>query len=54
MFAGTLRSNLDPFNEFSDARISELIKKAGLEYILKGKSKLELEEAKKSVLKMKE
>ena len=44
MFSGTLRFNLDPFDEVSDDRISELIKKAGLEYILEGKSKLEVEE----------
>ena len=42
MFAGTLRYNLDPFNESTDERMKELIKKAGLEYLLEGVSKKEL------------
>ena len=44
MFSGSLRFNLDPFDEASDERIIDLIKKANLEYILEGKSKQELEE----------
>ena len=44
MFSGTLRFNLDPFDEASDDRIIDLIKKANLEYILEGKSKQELEQ----------
>ena len=48
MFSGTLRFNLDPFDEASDERIIDLIKKANLEYILEGKSKQELEEEKKA------
>ena len=39
MFSGTLRYNLDPFDESTDERITELIKKAGLEYLLEGVSK---------------
>ena len=54
MFSGTLRFNLDPFDEVSDDRITELIKKAGLEYILEGKSKLELEEEQKNAERKKE
>ena len=54
MFSGTLRFNLDPFDEASDDRITELIKKAGLEYILEGKSKLELEEEQKDAERKKE
>ena len=34
LFTGTLRYNLDPFNEESDERIIELLKKAKLEYLL--------------------
>ena len=34
LFKGSLRYNLDPFNKFSDERIEELIKKAGLEKLL--------------------
>ena len=44
MFLGTLRYNLDPFDEHSDERILELVKKAGLEYLLEGVSKQELKE----------
>ena len=47
LFSGPLRFNLDPFDEHSDERIFELIKKAGLEYLLEGKSKKELEDKKK-------
>ena len=39
MFTGTLRYNLDPFNENRDERIIELLKIAGLEYLLQGLSK---------------
>ena len=31
---GTLRYNLDPFNQASDERITELIRRAKLEYLL--------------------
>ena len=34
LFTGTLRYNLDPFNEATDERIIELIKRAKLEYLL--------------------
>jgi len=51
MFSGSLRFNLDPFDEANDERITELIKKAGLEYLLEGKSKVELEEEKKALAK---
>lgn len=44
MFLGTLRYNLDPFDEHSDERILDLVKKAGLEYLLEGVSKQELKE----------
>ena len=44
MFAGTLRYNLDPFDESTDERMTELIKKAGLEYLLEGVSKKELKD----------
>ena len=44
MFAGTLRYNLDPFSESTDERMKALIKKAGLEYLLAGVSKKELED----------
>ena len=42
LFSGTLRYNLDPFDEVTDDRIIDLIKKAGLEYLLDGKSKQEI------------
>lgn len=51
MFSGSLRFNLDPFDEAGDDRITELIKKAGLEYLLEGKSKVELEEERKALAK---
>ena len=44
MFAGSLKYNLDPFDESSDERKIELIKKAGLEYLLEGVSKKELKD----------
>ena len=47
MFTGTLRYNLDPFEESSNERITQLIKKAGLEYLLEGVSKKELKEISK-------
>ena len=34
LFKGSVRYNLDPFNQHSDERIEELIKKAGLEKLL--------------------
>jgi hypothetical protein len=43
-----LRFNVDPFDEEKDERILDLIKKAGLEYLLKGTSKQELENKKKA------
>ena len=47
LFTGTLRFNLDPFDQVTDERIHELIKKAGLEYLLEGTSKKEQEDKKK-------
>ena len=44
LFAGSLRYNLDPFEESTDSHMNELIKKAGLEYLLEGVSKQELRE----------
>ena len=44
MFKGTLRYNLDPFDENTDEKINELVKKAGLEYLLEGTSKQELKD----------
>ena len=44
MFSGTLSYNLDPFEESTDERKIELIKQAGLEYLLEGVSKQELKE----------
>ena len=44
---GTLRYNLDPFDEQKDERIIELVKKAGLEYLFEGSSKKEKQEKKK-------
>ena len=35
LFTGTLRYNLDPFNEVPDERIIELLQKAKLDYLLK-------------------
>lgn len=51
MFSGTLRYNLDPFDECTDERMIELIKKAGLEYLLEGVSKQELKEKNEKELK---
>ena len=48
LFTGSLRFNLDPFDQVSDERIHELIKKAGLEYLLEGTSKKEKEDKKKN------
>ena len=53
MFTGTLRYNLDPFEESSDGRMIELIKLAGLEYLLEGTSKQELKEKHDKELKAK-
>ena len=47
LFTGPLRFNLDPFDKHTDERILDLIKKAGLEYMLEGTSKKELEDKKK-------
>ena len=47
LFTGSLRFNLDPFDQYTDERIHELIKKAGLEYLLEGTSKKEIEDKKK-------
>ena len=47
LFTGSLRFNLDPFDQHTDERIMELIKKAGLEYLLEGESKQDLEDKKK-------
>ena len=47
MFCSSLRFNLDPFSEHSDERILELCKKGGLEYLLEGTSKQELEDKEK-------
>ena len=54
MFSGTLRYNLDPFDESTDERMIELIKKAGLEYLLEGVSKQELKEKHIKELKAKQ
>ena len=53
LFSGTLRFNLDPFDEVSDDRIIDMIKKAGLEYLLDGKSKQEILEEKEKLEKEK-
>ena len=42
-----MRYNVDPFDEEKDERILDLIKKAGLDYLLEGTSKQELEDKKK-------
>lgn len=47
LFTGTLRHNVDPFEECTDELITELLKKAGLEYLFEGKSKQEKEEEEK-------
>ena len=44
MFLGTLRYNLDPFDECTDERIIDLVKKAGLDYLLEGVSKQEMKD----------
>lgn len=44
LFTGTLRHNVDPFEENSDEEIIDLFKKAGLEYLFEGKSKKQKEE----------
>ena len=54
LFSGTLRYNLDPFDEVSDDRIMQLINKAGLEYLLEGTSKQEKDDKKKNEDKEKE
>ena len=47
LFTGTLRHNVDPFEEASDEQITELLKKAGLEYLFEGKSKKEIDDEEK-------
>jgi len=44
LFTGTLRHNVDPFEEHEDEEIISLFKKAGLEYLFEGKSSKEKEE----------
>ena len=46
LFTGSLRYNLDPFNQVSDERIIELIKKAGLEHLLEKKAEQKKKEYK--------
>ena len=48
LFTGSLRFNLDPFDFVKDERILDLIQKAGLEYLLDGTSKKEVEDKKKA------
>ena len=45
LFKGSLRYNLDPSNKFSDERIEEVIKKAGLEKQMKEREYLKVEAA---------
>ena len=47
LFTGTLRYNLDPFDEQPDERIIELVKKAGLAYLFEGTSQKETQEKEK-------
>lgn len=47
LFTGTLRYNLDPFEEAPDERVLDLVKKAGLAYLLEGTSKKEKEDKEK-------
>ena len=54
LFTGTLRHNVDPFEESSDEQITELLKKAGLDYLFEGKSKKEIEEEEKAEAEKKE
>lgn len=44
LFTGTLRHNVDPFDEHTDEEITALFKKAGLEYLFEGKSNKEKED----------
>ena len=44
LFTGTLRYNLDPFDEQPDERIIELVKKAGLAYLFDGTSQKETQD----------
>ena len=48
LFKGSLRFNLDPFDQNTDERLMSLVKKAGLEYLLEGTSKQELADKKKN------
>merc|ERR1712051_262484 len=47
LFTGTLRYNLDPFDERPDERINELVKKAGLAYLFEGTSQKETQDKEK-------
>ena len=47
LFTGTLRYNLDPFDEQPDERIIELVKKAGLAYLFDGTSQKETQDKEK-------
>ena len=47
LFTGTLRYNLDPFEEQPDERIIELVKKAGLAYLFEGTSQKETQDKEK-------
>ena len=38
LFTGTLRFNIDPFNEHSDDRVIQLLKRAGLDHLLNHES----------------
>jgi len=44
LFTGSLRHNVDPFEDNTDEEIISLFKKAGLEYLFEGKSKKEKED----------
>lgn len=47
LFTGSLRFNLDPFNQFSDERIKELLIEAGLEKLISGDGKKDKKKDKK-------
>ena len=48
LFTGTLKFNLDPFNEVADERIIELLTKAKLDYLLKKEEETAKTDDKKS------
>ena len=54
LFTGSLRFNLDPFNKYTDERLTGLIKQAGLDYLLDGTSRKEQEDSKNQELDQKE